>query len=149
MQASVDRAKPANSRHFKTGHSGERIEASAFYRTLSPDCPSRRQGHFQGQLWGERRPRKPRCRIYLAIRRGEVAEGGGLLNRTGFHQALPKQAKTRDFLSISIDINSVPCLPMRRKPSRSLHNLLHGPKELRYGKPSEASGDAVSLAALP
>jgi chromosomal replication initiation ATPase DnaA len=27
-----------------------------------------------------------------------VEESGGLLNRTGFHQALTKQAKTRDFL---------------------------------------------------
>jgi len=27
---SVDRAKPAINRHFKTGHSGERIEASEF-----------------------------------------------------------------------------------------------------------------------
>ena len=66
-----------------------------------------------------------------------MAEGGGLLNRTGSHQTLPKQAKTRDFLQKSPDRNSVLCLPMRREPSRSLHNLLHSPEELRDGKPSE------------
>ena len=54
-----------------------------------------------------------------------MAEGGGLLNRTGFHQTLTKQAKTRDFLSISLDRHSVLCLPMRRALTRSLHNLLH------------------------
>jgi hypothetical protein len=48
-----------------------------------------------------------------------------LLNRTGFLQTLTKQAKTRDFLSIPLDRISVLCLPMRRAPSRSLHNLLH------------------------
>jgi len=41
-----------------------------------------------------------------------VAEGGGLLNRTGFHQTRTKQAKTRDFLSIPLDRISVLCLPM-------------------------------------
>jgi hypothetical protein len=56
-----------------------------------------------------------------------VAEGGGLLNRIGFHQALTKPAKTRDFLSISLVRNSVLCLPMRGALSRSLHNLLHRP----------------------
>ena len=54
-----------------------------------------------------------------------MAEGGGLLNRTGSHQAVTKQAKTRDFLSISLNRNSVLCLPMCREASRSLHNLLH------------------------
>jgi len=29
-----------------------------------------------------------------------VAEAGGLLNRTGFHQALTKQAKTSNFLKL-------------------------------------------------
>jgi hypothetical protein len=48
-----------------------------------------------------------------------------LLNRTGFHQALRKPAKTRDFLSISLDRNSVLSLPIRRELTRSLHNLLH------------------------
>jgi hypothetical protein len=66
-----------------------------------------------------------------------VAEGGGLLNRTGSHQALTKQAKTRNFLKESHDRNSVLCLLMRREPSRSLHNLLHRPDELLHGKPSE------------
>jgi hypothetical protein len=41
------------------------------------------------------------------------------------HQRLAKQAKTRDFLSTSLNRNSVLCLPMDREPSRSLHNLLH------------------------
>jgi hypothetical protein len=68
-----------------------------------------------------------------------VAEGGGLLNRTGFHQALTKQAKTRDFLSISRDRNSVLSLPMRRAPTRSLHNLLHRPKELRVASAAPAA----------
>jgi hypothetical protein len=54
-----------------------------------------------------------------------VAEGGGLLNRTGTHEAVTKQAKTCDFLSISLNLNSVLCLPMCREASRSLHNLLH------------------------
>jgi hypothetical protein len=54
-----------------------------------------------------------------------VAEGGGLLNRTGSRQPVTKQAKTRDFLSISLNLNSVLCLPMCREASRSLHNLLH------------------------
>jgi hypothetical protein len=53
-----------------------------------------------------------------------VAEGGGLLNRTGSHQAATRQAKTRDFLSIFLNLNSVLCLPMCREASRSLHNLL-------------------------
>ena len=66
-----------------------------------------------------------------------MAEGGGLLNRIGFHQTLPKQAKTRNFLKESPDRNSVLCLPMRREPSRSLHNLLHRPDERLHGKPSE------------
>jgi len=66
-----------------------------------------------------------------------VAEGGGLLNRTGSNQALTKQAKTRDFLKESHDRNSVLCLLMRREPSRSLHNLLHRPDEVLHGKPSE------------
>ena len=66
-----------------------------------------------------------------------MAEGGGLLNRIGSHQALTKQAKTRNFLKESHDRNSVLCLLMRREPSRSLHNLLHRPDELRSGKPSE------------
>jgi hypothetical protein len=70
-----------------------------------------------------------------------VAEGGGLLNRTGFHQALTKQAKTRDFLSISLDRNSVLRLPMRREPTRSLHNLLHRPEELRYGSRRVRNGE--------
>jgi hypothetical protein len=43
------------------------------------------------------------------------------------HQALTKQAKTRNFLKESPDRNSVLCLLMRREPSRSLHNLLHRP----------------------
>ena len=66
-----------------------------------------------------------------------MAEGGGLLNRTGSHQALTKLAKTRNSLKESPDRNSVLCLLMRRESSRSLHNLLHRPEELRYGKPSE------------
>jgi serine/threonine protein kinase len=40
-QPSVDRAKPAICRHFKTGHfewAGSR--PSEFYRTMSPDCKS-------------------------------------------------------------------------------------------------------------
>ena len=42
-----------------------------------------------------------------------------------------------NFLKEPHDRNSVLCLLMRREPSRSLHNLLHSPEELRYGKPSE------------
>jgi len=72
-----------------------------------------------------------------------VAEGGGLLNRTGSYQAVTKQAQTRDFLSISLDRNSVLCLPMRPEPTRSLHNLLHRPEKLRAGKPSELLASSV------
>ena len=60
-----------------------------------------------------------------------------MLNRTGSHQTLTKQAKTRNFLKESHDRHSVLCLLMRREPSRSLHNLLHRPDELLHGKPSE------------
>jgi hypothetical protein len=36
--------------------------------------PNRWPKQFQGQSWGQRRSRKPRCRIYLAFSCGEVAE---------------------------------------------------------------------------
>jgi hypothetical protein len=84
-----------------------------------------------------------------------------LLNRTGFHQTLTKQAKARDFLSISLDRNSVLCLPIRREPTRSLHNLLHRPEELPYGSRHVRTGerrvrvlletwaDGENVAALP
>ena len=77
-----------------------------------------------------------------------MAEGGGLLNRTGSHQALTKQAKTFNFLKESHDRNSVLCLLMRREPSRSLHNLLHNPDELLHGKPSELLATHCRLAEL-
>jgi hypothetical protein len=40
-----------------------------------------------------------------------VAEGGGLLNRTGVHQTLTKRAKTRDFRPKPPDRDSVLACP--------------------------------------
>lgn len=70
-----------------------------------------------------------------------MAESGGLLNRTGSQQPVTKQAKTRDFLSISLNLNSVLRLPVCREASRSLHNLLHRPEELRYGSRDVRTGE--------
>jgi hypothetical protein len=74
-----------------------------------------------------------------------VAEGGGLLNRTGAHQALTKTAKTRNFLKESNDRDSVLCLLMRREPTRSLHNLLHRPEELRHRSRHVRTGEPVPV----
>ena len=60
-----------------------------------------------------------------------------MLNRAGYPQTATKQANTRDFLHKSHGRNSVLCLPVRREPTRSRHNLLHRPEELRYGNRSE------------
>ena len=66
-----------------------------------------------------------------------MAEGGGLLNRTGSHQALTKQAKTRNFVKRIPDRNSVLCLPI--VVSRHDHCTIYctGRKELRCGKQSD------------
>ena len=85
-----------------------------------------------------------------------MAEGGGLLNRESPDLSSRIAPDFTGFGRKPLVRHSVPPVPIRRLPTRLLHNLLHSASRLRLGRQllrtttlQELKTDATSSAARP
>ena len=113
-------------------HTGTR--ATRCRDTQSPRMrPRYWAGRYSGILfgWPDFHQFEPTDKLAAATRRAATSCVKRFAKPNRIPSGSDEQAKTRDLLSISLDRNSVLRLPIRREPTRSLHNLLHRQRNLR------------------